>query len=41
MGTSIVQIEDTGIARWLTRTDEQLRVMFDTYDQVAHATFTD
>ena len=40
MGTSIVQIEDT-YARWLTRTDEQLRVMFDTYDQVAHATFTD
>ena len=31
MGASVVQIEDT-YARWLTRTDEQLRVMFDTYD---------
>jgi integrase len=40
MGTSIVQIEDT-YARWLTWTDEQLRVMFDTYDQVAQPTFTD
>ena len=31
MGTSVVQIEDT-YARWLKRTDEQLRVAFDNYD---------
>jgi hypothetical protein len=31
MGTSIVQIEDT-YARWLKRTDEQLRAAFDAYD---------
>jgi integrase len=31
MGTSMVQIEDT-YARWLKRTDEQLRVAFDTCD---------
>jgi integrase len=28
MGTSVVQIEDT-YARWLERTDEQLRAVFD------------
>lgn len=31
MGTSVVQIEDT-YARWLKRTDEQLRAAFDAYD---------
>jgi integrase len=31
MGTSIVQIEDT-YARWLKRTDDQLRAVFDAYD---------
>jgi hypothetical protein len=31
MGTSIVQIEDT-YARWLRRTDDQLRASFDAYD---------
>jgi integrase len=31
MGTSIVQIEDT-YARWLKRTDEQLRAAFNSYD---------
>jgi integrase len=31
MGTSTVQLEDT-YARWLTRTDEQLRAAFDAYD---------
>jgi integrase len=31
MGTSIVQIEDT-YARWLKRTDDQLRAAFDAYD---------
>jgi hypothetical protein len=31
MGTSVVQLEDT-YARWLGRTDELLRVMFDAYD---------
>ena len=30
-GTSVVQIEDTH-ARWLKRTDEQLRAAFDAYD---------
>jgi integrase len=32
MGMSVVQIEDT-YARWLTRTDEQLRAAFDAYDE--------
>jgi hypothetical protein len=31
MGTSTVQIEDT-YARWLKRTDDQLRALFDRYD---------
>ena len=31
MGTSVVQIEDT-YARWLKRTDEQLRAAFDAHD---------
>lgn len=31
MGTSVVQIEDT-YARWLKRTDDQLRTAFDEYD---------
>src|SRR5690242_8379728 len=31
MGTSVTQIEDT-YARWLKRTDEQLRAAFDAYD---------
>jgi hypothetical protein len=31
MGTSVVQLEDT-YARWLKRTDEQLRATFDAYD---------
>lgn len=31
MGTSVVQLEDT-YARWLRRTDDQLRTMFDEYD---------
>ncbi len=31
MGTSVTQLEDT-YARWLTRTDEQLRAAFDAYD---------
>jgi hypothetical protein len=31
MGTSVVQIEDT-YARWLKRTDDQLRSLFDAYD---------
>jgi integrase len=31
MGTSVTQLEDT-YARWLTRTDEQLRAAFDSYD---------
>jgi hypothetical protein len=30
-GTSTVQIEDT-YARWLKRTDDQLRAAFDSYD---------
>lgn len=34
MGTSVVQIEDT-YARWLKRTDEQLRAAFDAYDSRA------
>ena len=31
MGTSVTQLEDT-YARWLKRTDDQLRATFDTYD---------
>lgn len=31
MGTSVVQLEDT-YARWLKRTDDQLRDAFDAYD---------
>jgi hypothetical protein len=31
MGTSVVQLEDT-YARWLKRTDDQLRAVFDAYD---------
>jgi integrase len=31
MGTSVVQLEDT-YARWLKRTDDQLRETFDAYD---------
>jgi hypothetical protein len=31
MGTSVVQLEDT-YARWLKRTDEQLRATFNAYD---------
>ena len=31
MGTSVVQIEDT-YARWLKRTEDQLRAAFDAYD---------
>ena len=32
MGTSVVQLEDT-YARWLDRTDDQLRAAFDSYDR--------
>ena len=31
MGTSVTQLEDT-YARWLKRTDDQLRAAFDAYD---------
>jgi integrase len=31
MGTSVAQIEDT-YARWLKRTDDELRSKFDAYD---------
>jgi integrase len=31
MGTSVAQLEDT-YARWLRRTDEQIRAAFDAYD---------
>jgi integrase len=31
MGTSVRELEDT-YARWLTRTDDQLRAAFDAYD---------
>jgi integrase len=34
MGTSVTQLEDT-YARWLKRTDEQLRTAFDAYDAAA------
>jgi integrase len=34
MGTSVTQLEDT-YARWLKRTDEQLRAAFDAYDASA------
>jgi integrase len=36
MGTSTAQIEDT-YARWLKRTDDQLRAAFDAYDNAATA----
>jgi hypothetical protein len=36
MGTSVAQLEDT-YARWLTRTDEQLRGLLDAYDSHAPA----
>jgi len=36
MGTSVAQLEDT-YARWLTRTDEQLRGLLDDYDAEAAA----
>jgi integrase len=36
MGTSVVQLEDT-YARWLKRTDDQLREMFNIYDDAARA----
>jgi integrase len=32
MGTSVTQLEDT-YARWLRRTDDQLRAAFDVYDR--------
>jgi integrase len=32
MGTSVSQLEDT-YARWLRRTDEQIRAVFDAYDE--------
>jgi hypothetical protein len=38
MGTSVVQLEDT-YARWLNRTDDQLRAAFDSYDQREVAAF--
>ena len=34
MGTSVVQIEDT-YARWLKRTNAELRAAFDAYDAAA------
>jgi integrase len=34
MGTSVAQLEDT-YARWLKRTDDQLREAFDAYDRQA------
>jgi hypothetical protein len=34
MGTSVVQLEDT-YARWLKRTDDQIRDTFDAYDAKA------
>jgi integrase len=34
MGTSVVQLEDT-YARWLKRTDDRLRELFDAYDALA------
>jgi hypothetical protein len=36
MGTSVVQLEDS-YARWLKRTDDQLRATFDAYDAVVGA----
>ena len=36
MGTSTAQVEDT-YARWLKRTDDQLRATFDAYDDSAAA----
>jgi hypothetical protein len=32
MGTSVAQLEDT-YARWLKRTDDQLRAALDAYDR--------
>jgi hypothetical protein len=32
MGTSVTRLEDA-YARWLTRTDDQLRAAFDVYDE--------
>lgn len=37
MRTSVAQIEDT-YARWLTRTDAQLRTVLDAYDAKARST---
>jgi integrase len=39
MGTSVAQLEDT-YARWLTRTDEQLRAALDAYDLAAVSSAT-
>jgi integrase len=36
MGTSVVQLEDT-YARWLKRTDDQIRTAFDAYDAISSA----
>jgi len=36
MGTSVVQIEDT-YPRWLKRTNDHLRALFDAYDTRAAA----
>lgn len=36
MGTSGTQVEDT-YARWLKRTDDQLRAAFDAYDSPTNA----
>jgi hypothetical protein len=36
MGTSVTQLEDT-YARWLKRTDEQLRAALDAYDAAVAA----
>jgi hypothetical protein len=38
MGTSVVQIEDT-YARWLKRTDDRLRAVFDASDVSRAAPF--
>ena len=34
MGTSVKELEDTYF-RWLTRTDDRLRELFDAYDSAA------
>ena len=39
MGTSVAQLEDT-YARWLTRTDEQLRGLLDLYDSAEASSAT-